>query len=73
MLSENQGAAAQEFGSGADSGTEPAGVADKDSFCQAGLVHSAEVGRMLQADLVQRNEQAQRGRPCPVVKADKQP
>lgn len=53
MLSENQGAAAQEFGSEADSGTEPAGVADKDSFCQAGLVHSAEVERMLQADLVQ--------------------
>lgn len=73
MLSENQGAAAQEFGSEADSGTGPAGVADKDSFCQAGLVHSAEVERMLQADLVQQNEQAQHGRPCPVVKTDKQP
>lgn len=69
MLSENQGAAAQEFGSEADSETEPAGVADKDSFCQAGLVHSAEVERMLQAE----NEQAQHGRPCPVVKTDKQP
>lgn len=52
MLSESQGAAAEEFGSEADSGTEPAEVADKDSFCQGGLVHSAEVERMLQVDLV---------------------
>lgn len=34
MLSEGQGAAAAlEFGSEADSGSEPAVVADKDSFC----------------------------------------
>lgn len=57
MLSESQGGAAQEFGSEAESGTEPAGVAGKDSFRQGGLVHSAEVERMLQVDLG--NEQAQ--------------
>lgn len=61
MLSESQGAAAQEFGSEADSGSEPAGVADKDYFCQGGLVHSAEVERMLQVDLVEQNEQSLHG------------
>lgn len=71
MLSENRGAAAQEFGSGADSGTEPAGVADKNSFCQGGLLHSAEAERMLQVDLVEQNEQAQHGSQCPVGKTDK--
>lgn len=50
MLSGSQRAVAQEFGSEADSGTEPAGAAGKDSFCQGGLVHSAEVERMLQVD-----------------------
>lgn len=52
MLSESQGAAAEESGSEADSGTEPAGVADKDCFCQGGLVHSAEVERRLRVYLV---------------------
>lgn len=61
MLSERQGAAAKEFGSEADSGTEPAGVADKDYCCQGGLVHSGEVEQMLQVDLVEQNEQAQHG------------
>lgn len=50
MLSETQRSVAQEFGFEADSGTEPAGAAGKDSFCQGSLVHSAEVTRMLQVD-----------------------
>lgn len=61
MLSGSRRAVAQEFGSEADSGTEPAGAAGKDSFCQGGLVHSAEVERMLQVDRVEQSEQAQRG------------
>lgn len=61
MLSGTQGAAAQGFGSEADSGTESAGVAGKDSFCQGGLVHSAEGERMLQVDLVEQSGQPQHG------------
>lgn len=61
MFSGIQAAAAQEFGSEADSGTEPAGATGKDSLCQGGLMHSAVVERMAQADLVEQSEQAQHG------------
>lgn len=73
MLSESQRVAAQEFGSGPDSGPGPAGPAGMNCCCPAGQQqrlrlgqpHSAQVGRRVQAALAEQREQDQDDWPGP--------